>query len=724
MEEVLTRSNHIWHVRTEMKPYSTVAVAMAMAAGLAWAGLMAQSTPLTLSALSNRADLVSGGDVLLEVKGIGTSAAGLAVTANGRDVTSAFVADSKRGSLVGLVKDLRNGDNTVEAKAGSKTTKLTVTNHPIVGPVLSGPHMTPLVCRTEESGLGKPTDADCSAPAKVEHFYRSNAPAPPAAGGRGRGAAASPFKPWPTGARPADIDQVKLPDGRSVPYIVRVESGTINRSIYRIGILDDPATANGQAWRPGAAWNGRLMFSFGGGCGTNYDQGDNQATGALNDAALSRGFAFAISTQNVMGQHCNDALSGEALMMIKEHFIERYGVPVWTVGIGGSGGAIQQLLIGQNYPGLLDGLMPSLTFPDSISLRSGVADCRLFLTYYRAHPDAFTDAQKAAIEGHTTGTCGAWDRGLANVILADYAQGCGIPAELVYHPTKNPKGARCTLWDTNVNSFGRDPKTGFARRSYDNIGVQFGLKALNDAAITKAQFLDLNEGIGGYDNDGHPRPERTQGDPEGVRLAYYTGRLNSAGGPGLGSVPILQYRSYNDARGDIHDRFRDFSVRERLKKSYGRFDNQAIWLYGQNAPNVTGLAIDTMSAWLDALVKDTSARPAIEKVVAAKPARAIDGCWDAEGKRVDEIATFDGTGRCNTLYPVHTNPRLVAGAPVADDVLKCQLKPIASGDYKVSFTADEMARLRRVFPAGVCDYSKPGVHVTKLAGTFLKLPVR
>ena len=52
-----------------------------------------------------------------------------------------------------------------------------------------------------------------------------------------------------------------------------------------------------------------------------------------------------------MQQHCNDNLSGEALMMIKEHFIERYGVPAWTIGFGGSGGAIQQLLIAQNFPG-------------------------------------------------------------------------------------------------------------------------------------------------------------------------------------------------------------------------------------------------------------------------------------------------------------------------------------------------------------------------------------
>src|SRR4029450_5878283 len=107
-----------------------------------------------------------------------------------------------------------------------------------------------------------------------------------------------------------------------------------------IAILDDRADGAAAAWAPGKGWNGRLLLTFGRGCGPNYNQGTNQATGALFDAALSRGYAHAISTQNVMQQHCNDNLSGEALMMIKEHFIERYGIPAWTMGYGGWGGGV------------------------------------------------------------------------------------------------------------------------------------------------------------------------------------------------------------------------------------------------------------------------------------------------------------------------------------------------------------------------------------------------
>ena len=38
-------------------------------------------------------------------------------------------------------------------------------------------------------------------------------------------------------------------------------------------------------------------------------------------------------------------------MVAKEHFSEAYGLPRFTIGAGGSGGAIQQLLVAQNYPG-------------------------------------------------------------------------------------------------------------------------------------------------------------------------------------------------------------------------------------------------------------------------------------------------------------------------------------------------------------------------------------
>ena len=65
--------------------------------------------------------------------------------------------------------------------------------------------------------------------------------------------------------------------------------------------------------------------------------------------------------------------------------------------------------------------------------------------------------------------------------------------------------------------------------------------------------------------------------------------------------------------------------------------------------------------------------------------------------------------QCNTVFPTFAFPRYVAGGPLKANVYKCHLKPVAASDYAVSFTADEMTRLRAIFPGGVCDWSKKGV---------------
>ena len=328
---------------------------------------------LEIRTLSSRPDLVNGGDALVEVRApAGLLLSQITLTLNGKDVTGLLKDNLETSSFRGVIGGMTVGENTLRAVINSPgkpgnggQASLTVKNYPITGPILSGPHLTPYECRTVESGLGQPLDANCSAAQKIEYFYR---------------ASNNTFKPFdPGGSRPTDLVNTTTNDGKTVPYIVRVDSGTINRSIYRIAILDDPrqtvaaaAPPSGQtfirpvslentnppsssAWRPGPGWNGKLAVSFGGGAGTQYNQGVNQATAALNHVYLSRGFAFMISTELVNQQHGNAVLQGEALMMLKEYFIERYGVPKWTVGYGGSGGAIQQLLITEIYPGLLDG---------------------------------------------------------------------------------------------------------------------------------------------------------------------------------------------------------------------------------------------------------------------------------------------------------------------------------------------------------------------------------
>jgi len=113
-------------------------------------------------------------------------------------------------------------------------------------------------------------------------------------------------------------------------------------------------------------------------------------------------------------------------------------------------------------------------------------------------------AREAAVEGYTNGTCAAWERSFVPVYTATNARGCALnDAGKIYNPETNPKGARCTVQDMRVNIYGRNPATGFARKPQDNVGLQYGLAALNTRAITVDEFLDLNEKIGGNDIDGN-----------------------------------------------------------------------------------------------------------------------------------------------------------------------------------------------------------------------------
>jgi Tannase-like family of unknown function (DUF6351) len=683
-------------------------------AGLGGEAFSQPSARLEIKILSSRADLVSGGDALVEVIAPAGSVSQITLTLNGKDVTNQLKAGPNANSLRGLIGGLNLGENILSAtlKPSKAQASLKVTNYPITGPILSGPHLSPYECRTVESGMGQPLDANCSAAQKVEYFYR---------------ASDNTFKPLasPVGPRPSDLVVTTTNDGKVVPYIVRVDSGTINRTIYRIAILDDPnpEAAIGE-WRPGPGWNRKLAVGFGGGAGTQYNQGVNQATSALNHIHLSRGFAFMVSTELVNQLHGNAVLQGETLMMLKEYFIERYGVPRWTVGFGGSGGAIQQLLITQIYPGLLDGLQPSLSYPDSTM---NTSDCGLLQNFWRkSDKDLWTNEKKAAVEGYTTGTCGAWERSFVPVFTATNVRGCGLSDESkIYNPVKNPKGARCTVQDMRANIYGRDPKTGFGRKPQDNVGLQYGLAALNSGAISVDEFLELNEKIGGNDVDGNFIAPRSEGDQVALRAVYESGLLNSGGG-GLANVPIIHSRPYMDGAGDIHDRHRDFTIRARLERANGRSDNQVIWVgppRERNQPNQAGvvdlasLSIDTMNKWLDRIADDP-APLSTDKVVRNKPADATDACWDAAGERTVERASFDGKGSCNKLYPVHGEPRLVAGAPLTNDVLKCRLKPINFSEYKVAFTDAQKKRLETIFPSGVCDFARPGVEQVPLKGTY------
>jgi hypothetical protein len=628
--------------------------------------------PFVVETLSTRAEYVTGGDVLVSISAAdGGSLEGVTVTAGQRDVTSAF--DATDGRLEGLVDGLPEGESTITVSNGESQAAVVVTNHPTSGPLFSGPHIEPFVCTTAAAGLGAPLDDDCSAASTVE--TREVEPG----------------------------------------VVTTIERGVLNRSIYTIAI-------------PESDWNGRLVYRFGGGCGTSYTQG-SALVSAIEPSLLAAGYAVATSTLNTFQVACNDVLSAESMMVVKEHFIESYGMPEFTIGEGGSGGAIQQLLIAQNYPGLLDALAPAVPYPDALSTSGGVTDCGLLTAYYdTASGSTLSEEQRAAVNGHlTAGTCALWNTSFVPVV--DATTGCAAElGDAIYHPEDNPTGVRCTLQDSAVNLVGRDPETGFGNRALDNKGVQYGLQALIDGAISIEQFIDLNEQIGGYDIDGRIMPARTEASEEVMRTPYATGRVLSDR-EALADVPVLLLNVYTDDKGDIHDRQRIFAIRERLATGTETDRNLVAWtrpgrgsltetLLG--AVGETAAVIELLDEWLTAAAADSSGRPLAQRLAANRPEAAVDTCVTPEGETLSGDDVYETDNACTAAYPVSSDPRRVAGASLSNDIMKCALAAVDADAYPVALSRDQLARLQAIFPDGVCDWDQPGVGQVPLEGSWLR----
>ena len=674
----------------------------------------AHAQSVTIKVLSSDPGRISGGDALVEVTAP-PSAKTAVVTLDGKDISSVFQPSGIPGRFLGLVTGL-GGANTLAAKVGGDSRTLAVKNHPFTGPIFAGPKETQFFCETaafkmaDGSKLPAATDADCSIPTVVTYIYKAKG--------------AKDFQALPDRTRlPADIAQVTTSLGQTAPYVVRLEVGTIDRGIYQIAVLHDPTREKPvSALNTPKAWNKRLVYVFGGGCQGMYRQG--ATTGAiLDDQFLAQGFLAVSNSLNVFANNCDDLLASEAMMMTRERAIELAGPPLYTLGWGCSGGSHQVFLTGDNYPGLMDGIVPMCNSVDWSRLTQMNMDLGLVYEWFETPVGkTLSTEQKVAVAGMTLNT-NASEFGR----LQPKACPPMVPAAMIYDAQTNPKGLRCSMLEHQKNSFGVDPRTGRARNVLDNVGVQYGLAALDAGTISVAQFLDLNEKAGSYDEDGVHVLQRGAGDREGIAAAYRSGRVLYAGN-GLRDTPIVEMRNYtDDDEKAAHLKYGTYAFMERLKQHTGTRANY-VSLLESHAPGFMSvsrvggddLSRDTlrkMDAWLTALVQDTGAGTRLEKMIRTKPADLVDACLDRNGNRIVEEQTATG-GKCNGLYPNHVPPRMVAGGPMTNDVLKCQLKPVRAEDYKAKLSAADVARLKRIFPDGVCDWSKPGVGQQAPKGTW------
>lgn len=733
---------------------------------------------LELEVLSSRADQVSGGDALLRVRvPAGADPSAVRVTRNGADVTAAFAADPGGRTLTGLVTGLAEGWNTVRAAAphAGPAQSLRLRDFPVSGPIFSGPHQYPLLCKTERNGLGQPlvdnqdgqgmrvfaldaagnkTDQivgwsrDCSAGTTVDYLYRSTA---------------GSFKPLPAdGSRPADLARTTTLDGATVDYVVRRERGTINRFVYSITMLAPFGEKPGA--QDDSEWNRRVVYRFDGGVAIGHDQGSLAEGGSLYHDGLSRGYAVIYSSGTRTATHYNLILGGETALMTKERFIEEHGVPYYTVGVGGSGGAIQQYIYGQNYgTRVIDGAIPQYSYPDMVTQTIHVGDCELLERYMdtSGDPKWQTWSDRRLIEGLNASDtvpnpyngnkpgsteCIAGWRGLTPLALNPNWTDDNDPEWQLTDPPGVKDTIKWTTWDDLRNVYGVGPD-GYARVPWDNVGVQYGLGALRDGAITPAEFLDLNAKVGSWkesadmvkegcpfepqtcadpaqfdpwsarnmrlspDGGGIPAPRRT-GDPRAIRAAETSGIVFS----GRIDIPIIDWRHYLEDQLNMHNAHQSFASRQRMLNFDGDARNQVIWFTDARPAAIfdqTPEALSVMDAWLTAI------RTHPERGVAGnKPPLAVDRCFDTHGTPIasgphvwDGILDHRPPGACTQRFPLHSTSRIVAGGPIEGGVFACPLQPvdraIARGRYGSWHpTPADTQRLHEIFPSGVCDYGR------------------
>ncbi|WP_426163011.1 DUF6351 family protein [Pseudoduganella sp. R-34] len=613
----------------------------------------------------------------------------------------------------------------------------------------------PFICRTVESGLGQPLvdnqqgighpvrddagklagySSQCAIKPRIQHFYYT-----------GTG-----FKPFDIGngyqSPPADLKTVVV-NGTVVPFVVRVEAGTINRFIYTIAMLER------------APWNHKLVYWMRGGVGIGHQQGTamwfsdalNGSEKQLMPKLLAQGYAIANSSGNESGVHYNMRLAEETAAQTKAYFVEKYGKPLYTIGIGGSGGAVQQYMFAQNRPGLLDAGIPVQSYPDMVTQSIPVSDCPLLGQYFRDEvardPNSpwATWSRQSLVQGMnasdtvknpftgkpgTTECINGWRFAMPTVLNPHFRDSKFDKAIAFYgYAPEAFAGVKWTHWNDLEEFYGSDAE-GFAPIPLDNVGVQYGLAALVAGKLGADEFLRLNACAGSwkeqrdfvpYKPDSDPfdsanmhrsaacrdpagtPAQRREGNQGAIRAAFDSGHVFT--GKRLG-IPMIDLRPYREAELDMHNARQAFSIRARLLAANpGEAKRQVVW-FARPDTDLSGQVMQAVSV-LDKYLSSGGA-----------PAEFADRCVDSAGTVLASgpqawAGILDGgkPGACTQAFPIHASPRMVAGESIRGDTFKCRLKPLAKaytdGTYgpAIRFSDAQKAWLSRIFPQGVCDYN-------------------
>lgn len=557
-------------------------------------------------------------------------------------------------------------------------------------------------------------------------------------------------------------DDHHLGISRDVHMLIRAESGTINRHLYAVLI---PTTFNDQIDNPDLSiWNGKLVYYFRGGISIGFQQGKMRLTHIARKVRqlLKRGYAVVFSSATETDNTYNITLQEDTALRLKHQFVSRYGQPQFTIGYGGSGGAIQQYLFAQNHPGIIDGSVAVVAYPDMITQIHYTLDCELLEYYFDflASDKHFWRQPKnrQAVMGLSTNYAKppqlSWLYRFAQILNWQWPHGQPPGSEcnagwrgstaLINNPLFHSDGHRFsdrvrantpwTHWQDNQHIYGTDEQ-GRAPSLWNNEGVQYGLKALTAGQINPAQFLELNSRIGSWINpaemtqarywylsmdnnlrqfspygehnmshQGKVRPlaSRYQGNIAAATAAYQSGLVFL----GELNVPLIDVRKYLDHQLDIHHSFASGAARERIISANHNTDNHVIWT---SEPTFDPMwhAVDVMDQWLTNQQQQHD-----------KPADAVDTCFDrhgaviASGERVwDGDWNQQPTGKCQRRFPFNQTSRQVAGESISGYTFHCQRIPvsqaISQGFYDPIDMSQHRSQLEQIFPTGVCDYGQP-----------------
>ena len=553
----------------------------------------------------------------------------------------------------------------------------------------------------------------------------------------------------------AQFQQIKEP-------LFRLEHGTINRFIYSIVMpisVDEIGDRLAQS-----KWNKRLIYQFNGGAGIGYRQGRQRGHRVMNRVhqQLLDGYAVISSSGNRTSYTYNMLLAEDTARRVKKHFISLYGEPLYTVGIGGSGGGLAQYLIAQNSKGILDGLIPLYSYPDMITTTTYALDCDLFNNYFTFRAQnrgAWEDwHRRQLLEGMNALNGFPQDSGFlqpVNQLMAGFVpsfpsgnseciNGYFGLSSLINNPRqgflreffedKVVEQTKWSYWQDVSHIFGKDAQ-GYGLTTWDNVGVQYGLEALKQKRITMDEFIDVNRKIGSWKPQGQMQKEtiwkpfghklpiwlslwgnqniteiengvakRRLGSIEAMNAAYRWGQVFI----GEVTLPILDVRHYLEGDLDMHHVSASFYSRIRIQAAQGHADNHVIWMAHKDHDPITP-AFKMMDRWL-LTEKDKGSGDRI------KPADLTDTCFAKSGEIIAHgTSVWDGewngkeNGRCQLAFPMFSTSRVQAGGAWAGDVFKCQLMPVSKaiankvyGDIDV---AQYLDALEHIFPDGVCDYN-------------------